>query len=1070
MRRLVSWAVSNTAAMNVVVVAVLAVGIWSVTQLRREFWPAFEIERINVTVAYPGAAPEEIEEGILEKVEEAVRSLDGIIEITSTAVEGSGTVSIELEDKVGQAAIQKLLGEVRSQVDAIPSLPELAEQPVVVQRTYRVTAIRVGVLGPDDDSVEARLRLREVAEEVRDQILDRPSVTQAEIQGATDYQIDVEVSEDDLRRYGLSLSEVADRIRGQNLDLPGGVLKTRGQDVLLRGRDRRKLGEGIAGLPLVTRANGTVLSVGDVAEVKDEFSDAAAVSEINGRPALAVSVDTTDREDIIQISGEVRDWAATAAAPPGFEIVTYRDRSLDVESRLDLLAANGWQGLLLVFLVLTLFLETRLAFWVALGIPISLLGACAVMLYTGQTLNMTSMFAFLVALGIVVDDAIIVGENVYRHREIGKPLAQAAVDGTVEVLPSVVTSVSTTIVAFLPLMFLTGRLGLFTSVLPLAVIAMLVISLLESMTVLPSHLGHADGPVVRAFLYAIGPLALVGRLLGWMNRRASAVLDRVVDGAYVPLIRSSLRAPSVVIATALGLFIVCAGLVRSGQTPFVLMPRIDFDFCYAYVNYPDGTPLEVTDAQTRAMEAAALRVSDRLASEGRDVGPGGAEPAGRVVTLSHRTVGFSDSDASGAGGHSGGVMLVLTPTERRTVTSHEFAAAWREEVGPIAGAQSVSYAGGPGGPTAPPIEVRLMARAGDLDQLQSAVAAVKAKLAEYPSVSDITTTQSPGKWQYRIGLREDAASLGVTLADVGGAVRAAYYGEEVMRLQRGRHEVQLRVRYPAEERRTLADFDRLRVRTADGAERPVTELADIEVDRDDSKIERVDQMRSIVVVCDVNEETGNAFDIVADLRASFAPQLLADHPGVRLRWEGQQEQTNESVSGMTLGFLLALCGMFLILTIEFGSYLRSLLILAVIPFGTIGAVAGHVVMGFPITLFSVFGLVALSGVVVNDSIVLVDFIARALKEGRPLEEALVESGRRRFRPVLLTSLTTICGMTPILLETSRQASVVQPMAVSLVFGLSLATLLVLVLVPTLFLVAERAARAASPEHGEVGPA
>ncbi len=1076
--------IQNTPAMNTLMAAILLVGAVSLVYIRRDLFPDFELEIISITVPYPGASPDEVEEGICQKIEEAVQSIDGIEKMTAVAREGTGSVVLELESDVPD--VQKTLGEVRSEVDRIISFPLLAEDPEVKQVTIRRGAIRVGVIGPDTDAPDAELKLRELAEEVRNDLLHLPLVTQAELVGVKDYQIDIEIDEDTLRKYGLTLQQVARIVRRENLELPGGNIKTDAQEVLLRGKNRRLVGPEIAKIPLVTRPGGVVLTVGDLGRVRDEFTDTTAVNRVNGKPAMVISVEKTASEDLLAITEEVKDYLATKQLPRGYQLMSWDDRSTVVRARLELLGRNGLQGIILVFLVLAVFLEMRLAFWVALGVPISMLGAFIVLLAADQTLNMLSMFAFLVALGILVDDAIVIGENVYAHRGRGKSFAEAAVDGTCEVLPSVAASVTTTIMAFVPMFFVPGVMGKFLVIMPLAVITMLIISLVEVTFILPCHLAHErkqptdqeSGAVVsirrwgrllptpvRLMLIAplivvatllagmFYPLRRIGDLFQWINGQSTRGLHWVIDRVYLPLLRRSLENPAVVLSLAATILLLSLGLIRAGVTPFVAFPKLDSLSIAATLIYPDGTPSKVTEEATSRLERAIWQVNEKYAKRGMP-----------VVVLTHRTAGHeppSDRHGAGIGGsvggsHIGGVAVELVETSLRDIDSQHIIAEWRKQSGDFPGVESLSF-GANMGPGAIPIEFQFLADARHMDALEDVVQKCKTKLAAYPGVFDIADNCQPGKWEFQLRVKDKARAMGIPMADLAETVRASYYGDEVMRLQRGRHEVKLMVRYPHDQRRSLADFDDINVRTGNGAERPLTELAQVEVLRGYSEINRLDQLRAITITADVEESEGNAREIVTDLKNNFLPKLLEDpkYSGVRVRWEGQQEQTTESLVGLLQGLAVALVAMFALLTLEFRSYFQPFLILAIIPFGAVGAIGGHVVMGLPVTLFSLFGMVALSGVVINDSIVLIDFINRRVRDGMPVRAALLDAGRRRFRPVMLTSVTTVAGLLPLLTETSFQAQMLIPMATSLCFGLMFATVLVLVLVPTFYLLHAR---------------
>ncbi len=1079
MKSVIRWAVHNTPAMNTLMVSVLLLGAFSLWTMRREVFPEFELEIIMVSVPYPGASPSEVEEGICQKIEEAVRTIDGIKKQTAIAAEGVGSMVLELNSDVKD--VQKILNEVRSEIDRISTFPERAEDPEVKQITMREAVIHVGVIGPNVADPQAEWYLRELAERVREEMIGLPAVSQAEIKAAKNYQIDVEISEDTLREHGLTLQQVSQLIRRNNIELPAGTIKTESQDVLVKGKNKSLTGEGIAELPVLTQPGGTVLTVGDLATVRDQFDDTTAMTRVNGKPAVVISVERTSKEDLLAMTSAVRDYVKDKPMPAGYDLMYWGDRSVEVRDRLNLLKKNGLQGLVLVFITLAIFLELRLAFWVALGIPVSMLGACIVLLMTGQTLNMLSSFAFLMALGIIVDDAIVIGENIYSHRQMGKGFMRGAIEGTVEVLPSVAASVATTIIAFLPLMYVSGVMGKFIAVMPVAIIAMLLISLFESSFILPCHLAHGHHGEDRepfrfiaaaqkfrdklspGLKWTLGLLLLAAAALLTLvtdpfryiyrgSRKINEVVSRYLEGfierIYLPMLRWGLKNPLTIVAGAGMIFLLAIGTVRSGLTPFIVFPKLDGNRVQAVVKYPDGTPSRVTQAAVEQLETAALEMEKKYVKDG----------GSPFLELRRWTVGEVEArsgpgqTSSTKGGHAGGVTLELVETGQRDISSSQIVAGWRKAAGDFPGAESLTFGNVNMGPAGTPIEFKLLARSERVNELEAAVEKCKARLAEYPGVFDVSDDSQPGKWEFQIRLKDRAKSLGVTLGDVAETVRASYYGDEVMRLQRGRHEVKLMVRYPLEDRHSLADFDQIRVRTATGTELPLTELADVHVERGYSEINRVDQMRSVTISADINESQGNARNVVSDLQKNFMPALFKQYPNVRVRWEGQQEQTTESVQSLLLGSVAALVAMFVLLTLQFQSYFQPLLIMAVIPFGIVGAIGGHLVMGLPLTLFSFFGIVALTGVVVNDSIVLIDFINHRVREGIPLEEALVDAGRRRFRPVLLTSITTIAGLLPILLETSLQAQILIPMATSLCFGLMLATVLVLLLVPTFYLI------------------
>lgn len=1064
MRALVKWAIENTPGINVMVIGTLVAGFLCFMGMRREVFPEFELEVVLVSVPYPGASPSDTEKGICQPVEEAVRSLDGIKRLVSIAREGGGYVLVELDSNVGD--VQKVVTEVRSRVDRITNFPDLAERPQVEQITFRESAIKVAIMGPDARDPDAELRLRDVAESIRDDLLDLGPITQANIQGAKPYQIDVEISEDTLRKHGLTLSAVSQALRRENVELPGGQLRADGQEILLRGKNRREIGEEIKSLPIIAQAGGVVLSVGDLGTVVDQFDDSTIISEVNGRPALVISIDRTSDEDLLDIADEVHKYVREANAndvvPAGYSMQVWGDTSIDVRDRMRMLRDNGLQGLLFVFVLLALFLEFRLAFWVSLGIPICVMGAGIILLGTGQTLNMLSMFAFLMALGIVVDDAIVVGENIYAHRNMGKDPVQAAIDGTVEVLPSVTTAIATTIIAFMPFFFVSGVMGKFIAVMPVAIIAMLGISLIEAATALPCHLSHVatEKPtnllqhMMAGLSRAFSPVV---RFTDASSRMCGNAMDWFGDNVYLPVLRFLLKYPFLGLATGLMLLFATAAVMKVGWIRINPFPKTDSNQILAQVVFPDGTPANLTDAATRRMEQAIRKTSEAIAAEATDEqrlaeGDSIAGP----VKLTFRQVGqltaqgAMGATGNGAGSHVGQVSVELQDAGERTLSSTELINRWRKAVGDISGAERVTYDSASMGPGGKAIEFKLLAPASEQAQLDTVVEEVKIEMAKFAGVYDIRDDATPGKTEFQIRVKDSAQAMGVTATDLTETIRNAYYGAEVMRLQRGRHEVKLMVRYPEDERTSLVQFNEIWVRSSDGVERPITELAEIEVTQAYSEINRLDQQRSITVTAEVDANEASSQEVFEALSFRVLPKLREKYPAVSVDWEGQTQQTYESLVSLAVGSAIALLAMYIILVLEFQSYFQPLLIMAIIPFGAIGAAWGHWVMGLEVTLFSFFGLVALTGVVVNDSIVLVDFINARVRNGMDHQEALLQAGRRRLRPVFLTSLTTIGGLVPMLLETSFQAQFLVPMATSIAFGLMLSTILVLFQVPVFF--------------------
>lgn len=1028
------WSVEHRVTVNLLMVFVIILGVLGLSRMKREVFPQFSLDMISVQVVYPGASPEEIEEGILIKIEEKVKSIEGIKKIISKAQEGIGTVILELKEDVDD--VQKVVDDIKTQVDLIDTFPEEAEKAIIQEITVREEAINIAIYG---DASE--LSLRHIAERVREELLSFKNISQVNLAGVRDYEISIEISEENLRRFKITFDQVAAAVKTGSLDLPGGVIKASGGDVLIRAKGQRYTGREFEEIPLITLADGTIVRLGDVAAVRDSFQDTEQKGGFNGKPAALVQVRKTRDEDLISIARTVRHYIQEKKVklPDGIEIAPWGDLSLFVQDRINLLMRNGTQGIILVFVSLALFLRIGLAFWVAIGIPISFMGAFYVLHLLGASINMISLFAFIMTLGILVDDAIIIGENIYAHYERGEPPLKAIVDGTGEVGVPVLMAVGTTVVAFMPLLFVSGIMGKFIKILPTAVIAILLVSLWEAFFILPAHLAETLQRDYRK----------TARKKRWHAR----FLDRVQNGLqytiyriYGPVLKWVLRNRYFTFAVGLGVLIIILGLVIGRHVPFVLFPKPDSNYLQAQISFPLGTPVNVTERAVRQIGDAVVKLNQEfsgLKTRSRDLVRYSFSLTGIIA---HE--GFEGPEI---GGNAGQVFIELLPAEERSVTAAEVVSRWRQLVGEIPGTDRLSFSTLTGGPGGNPIEIQL--RGIDYDELKEAASELKAEIAGYEGTFDITDNFKPGKPEIKIRARPSARPLGITMADLAKQVRQAFFGDEAIRLIRGRDEVKVMVRYSEKERRTPGTIENMRIRTLKGDEVPFGEVAEVVYGRGYSAINRVNRHRQITVVSDLDEDVTNAERIAEDLSSSFLPNLLKRYPGITYSFEGQRQRATESVGSLLRGFIIAVLGIYLLLATQFRSYMQPIIVMVALPFGMVGAILGHLIMGLPITLLSLFGVVALSGIVVNDSILLLDFINRALREGTPLFQAVEESGKARFRAVILTSLTTIAGLLPILLERSFQAQFLIPMAVSIAFGLLVATVLTILFVPVLYLIA-----------------
>ena len=1050
MRFLGKWSAEHRVSVNLIMVFVIAAGLFTVLHMKREMFPQFSLDMIQIDVSYPGASPEEVEEGICIKIEEQLKSLEDIKAMYATALEGHGSVTIELS--AGTDIIDKH-NEIKTQIDLIDSFPVDAEDPVITEMKNNEPAIYVAVYGDVSEQV-----LRDTAEKIRDDLVDTEPISLASLIGAREFEISIEVSETDLRRYSLSFDQVAGAVKTGSVESPGGLIKTPGGEFLVRARGKRYTGEDFAQIPLKAQADGTVLQVGDVAEVVDGFEDRDLYARFNGKPAVMVAVNRTDDQDTIAISETVISYIREnqSRMPQGITLGYWFDMADMVQERIDLLLKNGWQGIVLVFIVLALFLDLGLAFWVSAGIPISFMGTFLLLDYIGASINMLTLFAFIMTLGILVDDAIIVGENIYTHFRMGKSPKQAVLDSMDQIGGPVVMAVTTTIVAFLPLMFISGIMGKFISVMPQAVICILAISLVEAFVILPAHLVHALEParsgkplVYRMFFFWFEwikkeILALHSQARQWVE----TAQDKVIQRLYTPLLSYCVKNRYFTLALGAGCMIVSIGVIAGGHVPFVFFPKTDSNWIICEVIYPLGTPFDVTEATIKQVENGAFALNE--AFQDQVAGPRD------LVKNAFSLVGViprRDWKPGVYGGHCGQVWIEIQPAGFRADTSaSRVTARWRELTGDILGVEQITYSIVSGGPGGNPIEIQLAGS--DLDRLQAAADALKTEIASYPGTFDVTDNFRPGKMEKQVHIRQGAASLGVTMADIATQLRQAYYGDEAVKVQRGRHDIKVMVRYALKERETEASIDDLRIRTPDGRQIPLRQVARLETRQGYSAIQRVDRQRVITVLSDIDEEAANAQKIVEDLKTGFLPDLVTRFPGVTYDLEGQARRTEESMNSLSRGFSFALMVMFLLLASQFRSYVQPVIIMIAIPFGLIGAVAGHFIMGLDITIISIFGIVALSGIVINDALILIDFANAGARRGKTVMDAVVTAGKNRFRPVLLTSITTVAGLFPLLLETSFQAQFLIPMAVSISFGLAAATCLTLLFVPALYVIVQ----------------
>ncbi|MEJ2269371.1 MAG: efflux RND transporter permease subunit [Desulfobulbaceae bacterium] len=1007
----ISWMAGRSVTANLLMLVLLIGGLVMGQNISKDVFPDFALDLVSISLIYPGASPEEVERGTILAVEEAIQDIEGIKEITSTAREGSGTVTVEI---IEGEDVSEIAQEIKNAVDRISSFPDDAEDPRVTVPSRKRYVVSLALYGDQPEAV-----LREMAEMVRDRLLMDPEISQVELSGIREYEISIEIPQNVLRTYGLTLNEVAAIVRRASVEVPGGAIRTEGGDVLVRVTERRDVGKEFAKIPVISTPEGTELLLEDIGVIRDDFEESDRFATFNGKPAVMLEVYRIGEQTPVSVSDAVHKQMdeINYILPEGLTLVSRNDRSEIYKQRLDLMLRNGFLGLGLVFILLAVFLETRLAFWVSLGIPISFLGCLLLLPLLGVTFNMVSMFAFIVTLGIVVDDAIIVGENVYSHRQQGLPWLEAAITGTRSIAMPVTFSVLTNMVTFMPIFFVPGFMGKVFREIPLVVVTVFFISLIESLFILPAHLGHkGKGREGRIF-----------PKLHELQQRFSAFFVRMVRTRYGPFLGLVLRWRYISFSVAILVLLLAFGYVKSGRLGFELFPKIESDYAAVTANLPFGTSVNRT-----------LEVQQKLVQAGKAV----AERNGGEKLVEGIYASVDGSEAQ--------VRIYLTPPKIRPISTSKMTQLWREETGEIAGLETIKFesdAGGPGRGAA--ISVELSHR--DIGVLEHASAELAAAMEYFPNVIDIDDGFSPGKQQIDFKVRPEAQSLNLHAADIARQVRQSYYGAEALRQQRGRNEVKIMVRLPREERISEFHLEEMILRTPDGGEVPLVEAVTLERGRADTTIERRNGRRVVTVSADVRPRS-QAAQVTEVLNSDTIPALSARYPGLSFSYEGRMADRTESIQSLIRGLLIALIIIYAMLAIPLNSYIQPLIIMLAIPFGLVGAVIGHLIMGYSLSVLSLFGIVALSGVVVNDSLVLIDFANRRRKKGSIAVEAIQDAAIQRFRPIMLTTLTTFGGLAPMIFETSRQARFLIPMAISLGYGIVFATVITLVIVPSVYLI------------------
>ena len=1026
MHSLISWFTRNSVAANLLMCGIVFWGLFSLNnRIPLEVFPSFELDVVSVRVPLRGASPTEVEESINVKIEEAIQDLTEIKSVTSTAAEGLGSVRIEVNSR---ANVDEVLDDIKQRIDQIGTFPADAE-PASVYTVERVReVISVVIAGPLSEK-----ELRTLANNVRDDLEALPNVSQVSLSGVRDFELAIEISEKTLLEYGLTFADVAQSISNSSLNLSAGAIKTAGGEVLIRTEGLGRSADDFGAIPIISTSDGTRVTLAELAEINDGFDEQSLKQNFNGSSSIEIDVFRSGNQSAITVAQEVKDYLeqARSTMPANVSLGYWRDRSRIVKARLQTLNKSAMQGGLLVILLLALFLRPSVAFWVFLGVPISFLGGLALMPHIGVTINLISLFAFILVLGIVVDDAIVTGENIYSHMRRNPNRVQAAIEGTQEVAIPVTFGVLTTVAAFMPLLMVEGVRGKIFAQIPMIVIPVLLFSLIESKFVLPAHLKHIN-------FHKPGKPNPLSRL----QQKIASGLEWVIRHWYQPVLMACVRQRYLTVSVFIGTAIIVFSLVSAGHVKFVFFPRIQSEVARASLTMPTGTPFEVTQKHIEKINNAAIELQQKY-----------VDPDTGLSIIE----GIMSTAGSGGGGengqsHRGRVMFEITPPEERAlqISSRDLVMQWRRAIGDIPGAKEINYRAeiGRGGS---PLNVQLGGR--DFDRLKSAAQVIKDKLGNFPGVEDITDSFESGKQELLLEIKPEAEQLGLTLSSLAGQVRQAFFGHEIQTIQRDRDDVRVVVRYPQSERQSLDNLQTMMIRTPDGSNVPFAEVAEARMGRGFATIKRVDRKRTINIEADVDKENTDIEAIKRDLENSL-PELLSGFPDVSFSLEGEAREQRESFGSLRVGILFVLAVIYALLAIPLRSYVQPITVMLVIPFGVVGAILGHVIMGMNLSIMSYMGMLALAGVVINDSLVLVDFVNKRRLDGLSVENSVRVAGVARFRAILLTSLTTFFGLMPLIFEKSTQAQFLIPMAVSLGFGIMFATLITLLLIPCNYMILE----------------
>ena len=1044
MERIIRWFVNNSVASNLMMIFIILSGAATIPLLNMEVFPDIEVDIINVTAIYPGATPSDVENAVCVRIEERLQGLDGVKKISSTASENVGSVNVEI---LSGQDVTEMLDRVKAEVDAIDNFPEGVERPTTKQFITSQANITVAVGGEMDE-----ITLTNLTEEVKDEIDALPGVTYSSFVAKKDKEISIEISEKTLRKYDLTLSQISRAIQSLSIDIPSGSIENINGEILIRAQGQGYTVDYFSSIPIISDPSGSIVRLGEISEINDAFSiDYDLEFLFNSQPSNLITVYRVGDQNSIDISSQVKDYVVKKqkTLPDGVHITAFDDEARLLVGRIETMTKNAYQGLLLVVIVLAIFLKPKLAFWVSLGIPISFMGGFWFMPALDLSINMLSLFTFILVLGIVVDDAIVVGENIALFRERGMDPKEAAVKAATQVSTPVFFAVLTTMATFSPMLAVEGQIGAIWRIFPLITISVLFWSLFESLTILPAHLAHSSEKKSKIFWIR----SFSDRWDKFQSKIKNGLVF-FINTYYKPTLLKSVNRPFTFLSIAASVFILTIGIIGGGIIKFSFFPPVEADLAIGTVEYPSGTSMEITREGYLKLEESAKTLEEELNKEfpGKSIIKNRLSTIGFQPQRTKTSRGPGNLNASYGGPHLAEVALELIPGEERSIGTEEIVRRWRRLMPSVPGVKEVGFFSSLFS-TGEPVNVQLSSKY--MDDLLDAKEELKRELVQFPGVLDVKDNFNIGKEEISIKLLPSAENYGINMMMLGSQVQQAFYGLEVQNIQRGRDEVKVMLRYPKNERASISNLEDMMIKVPNGSTIPVRQIAKLELGEGLSSIQRKNRKRAINVTADVDLTVTTGNEVIAAVTASILPKILKKYNSISISLEGEQQEQGQNLKSIGKNFLLAMIVVYMLLAIPFKSYFQPLVVMSSIPFGLTGAVFGHLIMGINFSVLSMMGFVALTGVVVNDSLVMVDFINRYRSEGNSIMDAVLEAGPRRFRPIFLTSLTTFVGLTPLLLEKSIQAKFIIPMAVSLSFGVIFATAITLFLVPVGYLVLEK---------------